>query len=878
MTTLNLDKFNASARSILERAQNLARKRRHRQIEPVHALVSLVMLTDGRVPKLLDELKVNVDDLLHRLNEELRLLPRSYDNNPQLTVSGELEDGIRDAERRMRDLGGSVVGPEHLLLALAGQSRGLAPRLLRQSGLTVDSITEKLRDSRTATAARVGEGKAADLGDLKLDNLTQYGRDMTAMAENGEFDPVIGREGEIRRAIQVLARRGKNNPVLIGPPGVGKTAIVELLCMRIAAGDVPESLKGRRIFSLELGSLVAGTSLRGQFEERIKGIVDEIINSRGRVIVYIDEIHNMVGAGGQEGAGNAANLLKPALARGELRCIGSTTPEEYKEYIEEDKALVRRFQAIQVEEPDTQQTIAILRGLKSRYESHHKVQIADGALVSAAKFATRYITDRHLPDKAVDLVDEACSSLRIQLDSKPSEVDSLERRIQNLEMERAALLDETNIEARESLQRIDRDLGTLREELSEIQGHWRIEKEVLDRVVELTEQSAAIEAEIEQARIKKDLARAAELQYGVRVELARELEEKNKSLASLHKGKTLLKTQVGPSDIADVVSAITGIPVNRMLEEEREKLLRMEDELGRRVIGQGPAIASISKAVRMSRAGVSDPNQPIGSFLFVGPTGVGKTELAKALAQFLFDTEEALIRIDMSEYQEQAKVNTLIGSARGYVGSEKGGVLTEAVRRRPYSVVLFDEAEKAHPKVFDILLQVLDEGRLSDSQGLEVDFTNTIILMTSNVGSREILDMSGNLSNEEMEDRIRELIKDYLKPEFINRIQDVAVFNALSLQDIRKIVDIQLKRLRRILAEQKLSIEVTEDAKAWLAKAGYEPEYGARPLKRAILNHVQDPLAVSILEGQFERGDTIYVGVTEDGTDLLFSSEPLPED
>jgi ATP-dependent Clp protease ATP-binding subunit ClpB len=671
--------------------------------------------------------------------------------------------------------------------------------------------------------------------------------------------------------MQVLSRRGKNNPVLIGAPGVGKTAIVEALCQRLVSSDVPEGLKGRRIFSLDLGSLVAGTSLRGQFEERVKGIVDEIVDSRGRVIVYIDEIHNMVGAGGQEGSGSAANLLKPALARGELRCIGSTTQEEYKQYIEEDKALVRRFQEVEVKEPDQEHTVAILRGIKRRYEVHHGVRVLDAALVAAAKFSERYITDRHQPDKAIDLIDEAASRIRLEIDSKPTEIDVMERRTQSLEIERAAIEGETSSEAVESKTRIDKELAELKGRVEELSVHWRQEKALLDRITEIQEQLEATERNIERARRDTDLGRAAELQYGVKIELEKELEERSATMANLQVDLRLLKQEVDAGDVADVVSDITSIPVNRMLEGEREKLLRMEETLAERVVGQDEAILSISKAVRMSRAGVSDPNKPIGSFLFVGPTGVGKTELAKALAEFLFDSEEALIRIDMSEYQEQAKVNTLIGSARGYVGSEKGGVLTEAVRRRPYSVVLFDEAEKAHPKVFDLLLQVLDEGRLSDSQGLEVDFTNTIVIMTSNVGSRQILDMTGQLSNEEMEVQIRALLKDYLKPEFINRIQDIVVFNALRLGAIRKIVDIQLRSLGKILDEQKLGLSLSDDAKDWLAQAGYEPEYGARPLKRAILNHIQDPLAMLILEGEFEEGETAEVDVDDEGEALVFT-------
>ncbi len=870
MSDLNLDNFAQDARKVLERAQNLARKRRHQYIEPIHALISVLLMDKGPVPELIATIGADVDRMLDDLNRELEMRPRSYGSSGKIYLSNELVAVIRAAEQESSDKASAV----HLLIALAGASKGTSGRLMRNEGLTPDALRKSQRKSkgRRGTAQAVVADGVSGGGDLNLELLEKHGRDMTAMAAAGEFDPVVGREAEIRRLMQVLTRRTKNNPVLIGSPGVGKTAVVEAICSRLVSGDVPEGLKGRRIFSLDMGSLVAGTSLRGQFEERIKGIIDEIVASDGRVIVYIDEIHNMVGAGGQEGSGNAANLLKPALARGQLRCIGSTTPEEYKSSIEEDKALVRRFQTIEVDEPDVEQTIAILRGLKRRYEVHHGVRITDAALVAAAKFADRYITERHLPDKAVDLVDEAASRLRLEIDSKPTEIDEMERRIQSLEIERAAIVGETSVDARDSLARIEKEVESLNGRLGKLQVHWRREKEIFDRVTEISEQIDATSQNIEKSRREGDLGRAAELQYGVMVELEKELAERNASLAEIQTdGIRLLKQDVETGDVADVVSDITSIPVARMMESERAKLLRMEETLCKRVVGQDPAIASIAKAVRMSRAGVSDPNKPIGSFLFVGPTGVGKTELAKALAEFLFDSEEALIRIDMSEYQEQAKVNTLIGSARGYVGSEKGGVLTEAVRRRPYSVVLFDEAEKAHPKVFDLLLQVLDEGRLSDSQGLEVDFTNTIVLMTSNVGSRQILDMTGKMTNEEMEVEIRQLLKDYLKPEFINRIQDIVVFNALSLKDIRLIVDIQLKRLRRILSEQKLGIDMTDDSKAWIAKEGYEPEYGARPLKRAILNHVQDPLAMLILEGKFEAGETVKVDTDEDGEKLEFS-------
>ena len=862
MSDLNLDSFSQDSRKVLERAQNLARKRRHQYIDQIHALTSLLTL-EGAVPALLGKVGANVDVMLAELDRELGF-KLSGRGEASIYVADDLVAVIKSAERES----GGAVEPQHLLVAIASAPKGMASRLLRQQGASPEALRAATQSASPKEAARAIKG--ADLKDFKIDLLAKHGRDMTAMAEAGQFDPVIGREAEIRRVMQVLTRRSKNNPVLIGAPGVGKTAIVEALCQRLTSSDVPEGLRGRRVFSLDLGSLVAGTSLRGQFEERVKGIIDEIVASNGRVIVYIDEIHNMVGAGGQEGSGSAANLLKPALARGEMRCIGSTTPEEYKQHIEEDKALVRRFQQIEVDEFDVDQTIAVLRGIKRRYEIHHGVKVLDAALVAAARFAERYITDRHQPDKAIDLIDEAASRIRLEIDSKPTEIDHLERRIESLEIERAAIVGEKTVEAGDSLGRIDKELKELRPRVDGLLSHWRKEKELLDRITDIQEQLEATELNIEKARRESDLGRAAELQYGVKIELEKQLEERSKAMAAIQTEMRLLKQEVDASAVADVVSDITSIPVSRMLEGEREKLLRMEHTLSHRVVGQDEAIASISKAVRMSRAGVSNPNKPIGSFLFVGPTGVGKTELAKALAEFLFDSEDALIRIDMSEYQEQAKVNTLIGSARGYVGSEKGGVLTEAVRRRPYSVVLFDEAEKAHPKVFDLLLQVLDEGRLSDSQGLEVDFTNTIVIMTSNVGSREILDMTGTMTNEQMEVQIRALIKNYLKPEFINRIQDIVVFNALRMTAIRLIADIQIKKLRKLLVDQKLDINLTDDAADWISQAGYEPEYGARPLTRAILNHIQDPLSMLILEGKYAPGETITIDVAEDGTALVF--------
>ncbi len=886
MTELNLDTFSTPARSVLERAQNLARKRQHRQIEHLHALISLLLLEEGKVPAALKAAGVSVDNLLPKLQDELGLLPRSYNAQARLEVTHALVQDIDAARAAARAMGSPTVEPEHLLIAFSEASRGMAGRLLREHGVTPEALRKQLGGAAPAAATpppaaggRKGPGQSAiaaaipTSAPLKIDLLTQHGRDMTAMAEQGLLDPVIGREDEIRRLMQVLTRRTKNNPVLVGQPGVGKTAVVEALCMRLVAGDVPKGLQGVRIFSLDMGSLVAGTSLRGQFEERLKGIVDEIRNSQGRVIVYIDEIHLMVAAGGNDSGGNAANLLKPALARGELRCIGTTTQEEYKAHIEEDKALVRRFQTIAVEESTVDQAIAILRGVKPKYEIHHRVRITDAALVASARLSQRYLHDRALPDKAIDLIDEAAARLRLEIDSKPTEVDTLDRRIQSLEIQRAALQSETTAEAREELTRLDSEIGRLNQRVQELDGHWKQEKEGLDKITELKEILEETDQNIEKARREGDKFRVAELTHSVKARLEADILAEEQRLNKLLAGVRLLKQDVEPGDVANVISDITGIPVAKMMEGEREKILKMSERLNQRVVGQDPAIRSISRAVQRNRAGVSNPNQPIGTFLFVGPTGVGKTELAKALAEFLFDSEDALIRIDMSEYQEQAKVNTLIGSARGYVGSEKGGVLTEAVRHKPYSVVLFDEAEKAHPKVFDLLLQVLDEGRLTDSQGLKVDFTNTIVIMTSNVGSRQILDMTGQLDNAQMEDQVKMILRDHFRPEFLNRIQDIVVFNALDLRAIELIVNIQVKKLRRILAEQKLDLDMSEDARQWIAQQGYEPEYGARPLQRAMLTHVQDPLALELLQGRFSPGDTIAVDYDEAQDGLSFKAK-----
>lgn len=700
--------------------------------------------------------------------------------------------------------------------------------------------------------------------------LEKFGRDLTALAKTGELDPIVGRDTEIRRLMQILGRRTKNNPVLIGEAGVGKTAIVEGFAYRLNSEDVPFNLKNKRLIEIDLGALVAGTTLRGQFEERVKMLVNEVTEANGSVILYIDEIHSLVDAGGRGGSGGAADMLKPALARGEVTLIGTTTPAEYRKHIEPDKALERRFQELHVEEPSIDEAVAILRGVKERYEIHHRVRILDSAVQAAVRLAERYVTDRMLPDKAFDLIDEAASRLRMQVDSQPIEVYEAKRRLSNAEVQRAALERESNAATNREKVDLDAEIERLRGEVGTMERRLNAEKSLLDTITELKAELEATRNLAEQAQASGDLGRAAELKYAVIKRLEDDLESQTAELDKLHESGRMVREEVTEEDIALVVGDWTGIPSNKMLEGERQKLLAVEERLSARVVGQEPAVQAIAAAVRRSRAGLQDRNRPIGNFFFVGPTGVGKTELAKALAEFLFDSEDALIRIDMSEYMEQSKVNTLIGAAYGYVDSDKGGILTEAVRRRPYSVVLFDEAEKAHPDVFNILLQVLDEGRLSDSQGRRIDFTNTIIILTSNVGAREILDLTGKVSYEELDERVHKILQDNFKPEFLNRLDDTLVFNALDRDSLGIIADILIKKFRRLLGEQGLDIEFSPEARDHIIEVGYQPEYGARPLKRALLTEVQDPLAVLVLEGEFPAGTTIVGELAEGGGSLTF--------
>ena len=858
---MRLDKLTTKSQEALQHAQSLADKRNHQAIDVEHLLFALMGQKEGVALSLMQKLGVPVTSLLDRLQRALDRMPQVTGATGQAYITPRLKRTIEGAESEAEALKDEYVSTEHLLLSMV-QDTGEAGRILKELGASRDKILNALVSIRGAQ--RITDPNPEE----KYQALQKYSRDLTDLARKGKLDPVIGRDDEIRRVVQVLSRRTKNNPVLIGEPGVGKTAIVEGLALRIINGDVPEGLKEKRLVALDLGALVAGAKFRGEFEDRLKAVLKEVTDASGQIILFIDELHTLVGAGAAEGAMDASNMLKPALARGELRCVGATTLDEYRKRVEKDPALERRFQPIYVGEPSVEDTIAILRGLKEKYEVHHGVRITDGAIIGAATLSHRYISDRFLPDKAIDLIDEAASRLRIEIDSMPIEIDEVERKILQLEIEKQALKREEDKASRERLAQLEREIHNLRETSDGLKGHWKNEKESIQRIRSLKEKIEATKLEEQQAQRQGDLNRAAELRYGTLTQLQKELETANQNLAELQKNQKMLKEEVDAEDVAEVVAKWIGIPVSKMLEAEIQKLLKMEDRLKLRVIGQDGAIHAVSNAVRRARAGLQDQNRPIGSFIFLGPTGVGKTELCRALAEFLFDDEQAMVRLDMSEFMEKHSVSRLIGAPPGYVGYEEGGYLTEAVRRRPYSVVLFDEIEKAHPEVFNALLQILEDGRMTDGQGRTVDFKNTVIIMTSNLGSQYIQDLADG-NRKEMEHRVTAALRDAFKPEFLNRIDEIIIFNNLGREEIKAIVEIQLKRLRNNLASRKMALEMSERAKAFLADKGYDPAYGARPLKRTIQRLIQDPLAVKILEGEFKEGDRINVDA--DGNELLFS-------
>jgi ATP-dependent Clp protease ATP-binding subunit ClpB len=858
---MRLDKLTTKSQEALQQAQGLAEKRSHQAIDVEHLLFALLGQKEGVVPALLQKIGVPLNALTDKLQKTLDRLPQVTGSAGQSYITPRLKKLIEAAEAEAETLKDEYVSTEHLLLAMV-QDSGAAGNILKESGASRDKILNALVSIR-------GSQRITDPNpEEKYQALEKYGRDLTDLARKGKLDPVIGRDDEIRRVIQVLSRRTKNNPVLIGEPGVGKTAIVEGLALRIVNGDVPEGLKDKRLMALDLGALVAGAKFRGEFEDRLKAVLKEVTEASGQIILFIDELHTLVGAGAAEGAMDASNMLKPALARGELRCVGATTLDEYRKRVEKDPALERRFQPVLVGEPSVEDTIAILRGLKERYEVHHGVRITDGAIIGAATLSERYISDRFLPDKAIDLIDEAASRLRMEIDSMPIEIDEVERKIMQLEIERQALKREEDKASKERLAQLEREIDNLKETSGVLKAHWQNEKESIQRIRSLKEKLESTKVEEQKAQREGDLNRAAELRYGTLTQLQKELEAANLKLDELQKHQKMLKEEVDAEDIAEVVAKWTGIPVAKMLEGEVQKLLRMEDRLKLRVIGQDNAIIAVSNAVRRARAGLQDQNRPIGSFIFLGPTGVGKTELCRALAEFLFDDEQAMVRLDMSEYMEKHSVSRLIGAPPGYVGYDEGGQLTEAVRRRPYSVVLFDEIEKAHPDVFNALLQVLEDGRMTDGRGRTVDFKNTVIIMTSNLGSQFILELAAK-ERKEMERRVNAALRDAFKPEFLNRVDETIIFNNLGRDEIKLIVEVQLKRLRQNLANRKMALEITEQAKALLADKGYDPVYGARPLKRTIQRLIQDPLAVKILAGEFAEGDCVQIDVEDD--ELSFS-------
>jgi ATP-dependent Clp protease ATP-binding subunit ClpB len=854
---MNINKYTEKAREAVAGAIALAQQGNNPQVEPEHLLVALVEQPDGIVPDLLRKMSADPAAVGRTARELLGRMPQAYGGSePTLSPRLRLVTDAAQAEGdRMKD---EYVSTEHLFIAIADEAgRSPAAQLLKQAGVTRDTVLQAL------ASVRGSQRVTNENPESTYQALERYGRDLTELARKGKLDPVIGRDEEIRRVIQVLSRRTKNNPVLIGEPGVGKTAIVEGLAGRIVRGDVPEGLKNKRIVALDMGALIAGAKYRGEFEERLKAVLKEITDAQGQVILFIDELHTVVGAGASEGSMDASNMLKPMLARGELHTVGATTLDEYRKYIEKDAALERRFQTVMVGEPTVEDTISILRGLRERYEIHHGVKFKDSALVAAAVLSNRYIADRFLPDKAIDLVDEAASKLRMEIDSMPAELDELERRIMQLEIEREALRKERDKASQERLAKLEKELADLKEERGRLASHWQQEKEIIQTSRKLKEEQETLRQDIERAQRAGDYTKASELQYGRAPELDRRIKEADAKLADLQKGHRMLKEEVDEEDIAEVVSKWTHIPVSRLMEGEVQKLLRMEERLHHRVIGQDEAVVAVSNAIRRARAGLQDPNRPLGSFMFLGPTGVGKTELARALAEFMFDDEQAMIRIDMSEYQEKHTVSRMLGAPPGYVGYDEAGQLTEAVRRRPYSVVLFDEIEKAHPEVLNVLLQLLDDGRLTDGKGRTVDFKNTVVIMTSNLGSHLISDLT--LADEGTIDegtrrQVMDALREHFRPEFLNRIDEIIFFHALGREHLKRIVDILISGLIKRLEERKIHVALSDAAKEQLVREGYDPNYGARPLKRTIQRRVLDPLALRVLKGDFVEGDTVQVG------------------
>jgi ATP-dependent Clp protease ATP-binding subunit ClpB len=861
---MRFDRFTIRGQEAVQEAIGVAEKNQNQQVEPEHLLSAMLQQKDGVVRPILGKIGANPQAVLSEIETAIEKFPKISGGSGQQYFSPRINTIFQNAQKEAEAMQDEYVSTEHLLMTIADEKDGDAGRILRSNGVNKEDLTKAVEQMRGGS--RITDQNAEE----NFQALDKYAQDLTELARKGKLDPVIGRDDEIRRSIQILSRRRKNNPVLIGEPGVGKTAIVEGLAQRIISGDVPETLKNKRLVGLDLGAMLAGAKYRGEFEDRLKAVLKEIEGSNGQIILFIDELHTLVGAGASEGAIDASNMLKPALARGTLKAVGATTLNEYKKYIEKDAALERRFQQVYIAEPNVEDTISILRGLKEKYEVHHGVRIKDSAIVAAATLSNRYISDRFLPDKAIDLIDEAASRLRIEIDSLPQEIDELEREILQLEIEKQALGRETDEKSKSRLADIERRIADLQEESSAMKAKWQSEKDEINKMRSAKEELEKARLELEQARQGGDLNRAAELQYGRIPSLEKQLESEQNHLSELQNDGVMLKEEVDEEDIAEVVAKWTGVPVSKMLEGEMQKLVTMEDRLRLRVIGQDEALEAVANAVRRSRAGLQDPNRPVGSFIFLGPTGVGKTETARALAEFLFDDERSMIRLDMSEYMEKHAVARMIGAPPGYVGYEEGGQLTEAVRRRPYSVILFDEIEKAHPDVFNILLQILDDGRLTDSKGRTVDFKNTVMIMTSNLGSREI-QSANSLVDTPVKEMVLEVLRNHFKPEFLNRIDDIVVFSQLTREEIAEIIDVQLIRLRKLMTEKDIKIELDESAKALLVKEGYDPNFGARPLKRAIQTLIQNPLAMKLLGGEIAAGQSVKISAEND--EMKFTPE-----